>query len=158
MKICSKCKVNKTLESFSKSARHKDGLNGVCKECRSKGNREHWAKHSSRMTAKQRERHHEDPARNIFYQCKARAKKQGLPFNISKEDIVVPEKCPVLNIPLIVSKGRLSDNSPSIDKKIPSLGYVKGNISIISFKANRIKTNATLADLKEVVKWMEIGG
>lgn len=41
-----------------------------------------------------------------------------------------------------------NEDSPSIDKVIPELGYVRGNVWVISNKANRIKNNATLEELK----------
>ena len=36
MKTCSKCKIEKSLTSFSKRKAAKDGLMGYCKECSSK--------------------------------------------------------------------------------------------------------------------------
>ena len=57
----------------------------------------------------------------------------------------IPDVCPVLGIPLDQDpkgKGERSDNSPSLDKFIPSLGYVKGNIHIISWRANHLKNDA----------------
>ena len=46
--------------------------------------------------------------------------------------------CPVLGIPLKVNVGgnRMSDNSPTLDKFIPSKGYAKGNVQIINWRAN----------------------
>lgn len=155
MKKCSTCHETKPEECFSKSSRHKDGLNGVCKECKGANNRKHWAIHKEKTNRQRRERHHTDPCRNIYYQCKARAKREGIPFDLERSDLKLPDVCPVLGIPLIVSEGRPSDNSPTIDKFIPELGYVKGNIAIISYLANRIKTNATTEQVRKVLEWME---
>jgi hypothetical protein len=87
--------------------------------------------------------------------AKKRAKKQGVPFDIVRTDILIPKTCPVLGIVLSVSDGYKSDFSPSLDKFIPSLGYVKGNISVISSRANRIKTDATLNEIRKLFYWME---
>ena len=38
---------------------------------------------------------------------------------------------------------------------IPELGYIKGNVWVISNKANRIKNNATLEELRLLVKNLE---
>jgi hypothetical protein len=86
--------------------------------------------------------------------CKYRAKKKGLPFNLTLGDLVFPDVCPVLGIPLVMRSGSFSDNSPSIDRTIPSKGYVKGNVGIMSYRANRIKCHASLEDLEAIVAYM----
>lgn len=86
---------------------------------------------------------------------KFRAKKKGLPFDLTLEDLVFPSVCPVLGIPIKERSGAFSDNSPSIDRTIPKLGYVKGNVAIMSYRANRIKCHASLAELKAIVAYME---
>ena len=87
--------------------------------------------------------------------AKSRAKKQDVPFGIVPEDIVFPKICPVLGIPLMFSDGNRTDNTPSLDRIIPSKGYVKNNIKIISWKANRLKCNATLDELEKLVAYMK---
>jgi hypothetical protein len=84
--------------------------------------------------------------RYILTSTKARAKKLGIPFNLELEDIIIPIYCPLLGIRLKHYIGR-ENSSPSIDKIDPSLGYVKGNVWIISFKANRCKSNLTVEEL-----------
>ena len=86
---------------------------------------------------------------------KARAKKKGLPFDLTLEDLFFPKTCPVLGIPLVERSGSFSDNSPSLDRTVPTQGYVKGNVAIMSYRANRIKCHATLAELKAIVAYME---
>lgn len=53
------------------------------------------------------------------------------------------------------SKSTPAFNSPSVDKIIPQLGYVKGNVQIISNRANIMKNDATLEDVKALLKYME---
>ena len=78
--------------------------------------------------------------------ARARSKKSGLDFNITIEDFEIPLTCPLLNIDLFVAEGRKSVkyNSASLDRIDSSKGYVKGNVWIISFKANTMKSNSTL--------------
>lgn len=83
----------------------------------------------------------------MFHTAKRRAKDQGIPFDITLDDIDIPSHCPLLGIPLFTGKGACCDNSPTLDKLVPSLGYVKGNVIVISDKANRIKSNATLDEI-----------
>ncbi len=55
----------------------------------------------------------------------------------------MPEVCPVLGIPLFVRDGKVGPNSPSLDKIVPELGYVTGNVKVISNLANNIKQDVT---------------
>ena len=79
--------------------------------------------------------------------AKSRAKKKGIPFNICLDDIIIPKNCPLLGIPLSLTNKTFADDSPSLDRLIPDLGYVKGNIIVVSVRANTIKNNATIDEL-----------
>jgi hypothetical protein len=85
--------------------------------------------------------------------CRKRAAARGVPFNLRPADLVVPSHCPFLGIPLIPNTRQCpSDNSPSVDAIIPELGYVPGNVMVISFKANRIKSDASWQEIMAVAK------
>lgn len=93
----------------------------------------------------------------LFYAARARAKFKGLEFTISKEDITIPEYCPILNIKLDNSTGNgHRQNGPSIDRIDSSKGYTKENIQIISILANRMKQEATVEQLKQFGEWTRI--
>jgi hypothetical protein len=94
------------------------------------------------------------PEAQMWSKARIRARKLGLPFDILPSDVVIPEMCPLLEIKIQVQKGTSSGNSPTLDKIIPHLGYVKGNVWVISKKANQIKTNATFLELKTFFKNM----
>ena len=47
--------------------------------------------------------------------------------------------------------------APSLDRIDSSKGYIVGNISVISLRANMLKNNATLNELKMIVKWLDTG-
>jgi len=88
--------------------------------------------------------------------AKQRAKDKGLMFDIHYEDIQIPNLCPVLKIPMLPSTdGSQNDNSPSLDRLVPYLGYTKGNVRVISMKANRIKTDATSNELAAVLEYVK---
>ena len=94
---------------------------------------------------------------HIWTGLKNKSKRLGLPFNLDESDLVEPETCPVLGTKLERVPGReRTDNSPSVDRLIPSLGYVKGNIVIVSYRANRIKNDATLVELRKVAAYYEL--
>jgi len=89
---------------------------------------------------------------------KRKAKKKQLPFNLNSKDIleIIPNNfiCPILNIQMeLYSKDIMM--SPSVDRIISQNGYVKNNIQIISNKANSIKNNATLEELKQIREYMK---
>ncbi len=89
----------------------------------------------------------------MWASAKLRARKRNLPFSIAVDDIVIPEICPALGIPLKKSLEAYSDNSPSLDRVIPEVGYVKGNVVVISMRANVLKRDATLNELELLVKY-----
>jgi hypothetical protein len=88
------------------------------------------------------------PALYMWVKAKERAGRKNITFTIEAADIVIPERCPLLGIPLSMGKGRVHHGSPTIDRKIPSLGYVKGNVWVISHHANAVKNDATLEELE----------
>lgn len=92
----------------------------------------------------------------MLARAKSRAKERGIDINITIEDIVIPNSCPVLGIPLVVHKGKSGTNwdSPSLDKIDPEKGYVKGNIMIISSLANSMKYNASKEYLLKFAEWV----
>jgi len=88
--------------------------------------------------------------RMMLQNSKDKAKALGVPFNLDIEDISIPEYCPVFGVKLEKGTGRASPNSPSVDRIIPSKGYTKGNIVIISYKANAMKNNGTLDEMNKL--------
>jgi hypothetical protein len=87
--------------------------------------------------------------------AKFRASRDNLPFDITVDDLTIPEFCPVLGIKLDCSgSAEERDTAPSIDRIIPEEGYVKGNVCVISQKANRLKNNATIDELMAIVDYL----
>ena len=74
---------------------------------------------------------------------KSRARQSGLEFNITLTDVPIPEKCPILEVPLVLGTATSYELSPSIDRIDSTKGYVRGNVKVISLLANRMKSNAT---------------
>jgi len=91
----------------------------------------------------------------LWYQAKRRAQQENLPFEITVTDLRVPEFCPILGIALSRHNTKFEDNSPSIDKVIPHLGYIKGNVAIISWRANKIKQDASFEELFKIAGWVK---
>ena len=83
----------------------------------------------------------ENREKYIFNCAKHRARRRGIAFNIDITDIAIPSHCPVLGIPL---DRRNRDYNPTLDEVVQGLGYVKRNVCVVSGRANRIKSDATL--------------
>lgn len=92
--------------------------------------------------------------RKMLNSAKERAIKSNYEFNIDVADIIIPAFCPILKIPLFKGKGKVGPNSPSLDRKDSSKGYIKGNVWVVSQLANTMKTNADRASLLIFAKWV----
>lgn len=111
------------------------------------------AVYKKKMCDYQRVMREEYPALSLFRKARSRARLSGIPFTIQPSDVVIPKRCPVFGFPL---KYKHPDYTPSLDRIINKLGYVPGNVRVISFRANRLKMDSTLGELKKLVKYMEL--
>lgn len=143
---------------------------GSCKECKDNyrklycekiENKEkirdyHKERHKKTYsTEKRRESYEKRLEENIFYRAKKRAEQKNINFDIEISDIVIPDICPILGIKISKKVDGKKEHSPSLDKKIPELGYVKGNIVVISNRANRIKSDATVEEIEKLLRYMQ---
>ena len=106
---------------------------------------------------KRKELHKKDPRIRIFSGLRARAKKKNLECNLeSYKDLPkVPKYSPIFNIPLFVGVGVSTDNSPTLDRIDNNKGYIKGNLQIISRKANQMKSNGNFKDIEMLYKYIK---
>ena len=172
-KVCNSCNLELDLSYFHKSKATKSGLCGECKDCGKERKRKQYLENREEILAKSREKYargevtkkpltqeqrkrlnsrirqlrREDPTKFLLSECRGRAKEKGIDFSITLDDLVYTGICPILHTPLTVGNGKLSDNSPTIDRLDNSLGYVKGNVWIVSYLANRMKSSATKEQL-----------
>ena len=86
--------------------------------------------------------------RNFTHAMWKAAKTRGIEFNIEESDIIIPEVCPLLEVPFEFGTKASYDYSPSLDRIDNSKGYIKGNIWVISKKSNTMKSSATLQELQ----------
>src|SRR6202000_2496351 len=123
--VCTKCGKEKDASEFGRRANGKDCKQRNCKQC------------LNEYVASRTEKSLEAV---ILSLTKKRARETGVPFELTKEDINLPESCPVLGFPLRKNKGHCGADSFSLDRIKPELGYVRGNVQVISLLANRMKT------------------
>jgi hypothetical protein len=117
--------------------------------------RKYYAKNKMRLQLKAKALYRRDPRYKIWERARWRAKRDGMCFSLCPDDIIVPKNCPILGIVLRIADGKPNDHSPSLDRKNNRRGYVRDNVCIISYRANRIKNDATLKELRAVLKYME---
>ena len=92
-----------------------------------------------------------NPEKLILIRARGKAKYKGLDFNLELSDIVIPERCPYFGEKLEF-KGRLHNWAPSLDRIDNSKGYIKGNVEVISYLANRMKNDASPELLRRFAK------
>lgn len=124
-------------------------------EMRREMSRRYRKKNLPRMAEKQKSYYTREPIVYLLNACKSRAKKAGVPFDLTKNDLVIPEFCPVLGIRLERGNKGFHESSPSIDRIKPDLGYIRGNVVVMSFRANRMKCNATLEEVGKLYEFMK---
>lgn len=101
--------------------------------------------------------------KNTRYFLHARAKRRSqdrdIEFSITLEDIPeIPEICPIALIPLFRRNDGTRgpcDNSPTLDRFDPTIGYTKDNIRIISHRGNRWKSEMTIGDVRRLLAYCE---
>ncbi len=94
----------------------------------------------------------DDRRYKMFHNAQHRAKKKGIPFTITIDDIIIPERCPLLNIELVSSSDKNDPRNPSLDQIVPGKGYTPDNIQVISYRANVLKWDASLQELQTLVE------
>ncbi len=97
----------------------------------------------------------ENPKRYLWCAAQVRARRNNIPFDITPEDFEIPDRCPVFDIPLLQADGKRQPSSPSLDRIDASKGYVKGNVEIISWRANDLKKDATPEELSLLSNYVQ---
>jgi hypothetical protein len=134
-KNCSKCHLEKKLKLFPP-------CENQCFECKS----------TQRKTKRL-----EDPAFATWLAARNRARKTGIEFSITPEDVrtVWTDVCPIYQIPLQTNENKAGPNSHSIDRIDNTKGYTPTNIAIVSMKFNTEKRNLTPELLRRMLAYME---
>lgn len=128
--------------------------NKCCVKCTAEGRKPHLVKNKAALRGKRKAWDEQNPVKAMLQRARRRAKNIGVEFGLVESDVHIPKLCPVLGIEL-VRRSDDCDVAPSLDRANNSLGYVPGNVVVVSFKANRIKSNATINELRKVVEFYE---
>lgn len=147
LRKCINCEQIGNVENFLVDSRRNAG--NVCEDCAREGH--------NALVRRLRTKHRK---RNIIARIRHRAQINNIPFNLEENDIIIPEFCPVLGIPLFFNDGtgHPEANTPSIDRLIPEKGYIKENVAVISQRANQIKNSGSADEHEKIAKWMRDNG
>lgn len=145
-RICDVCSIQKNIWQFSlldktrtTTTEHKT----TCKNC-------------SRALKEKERRDRDwkvDAAKLLYKNIKSRSKRIGREFSIELEDIIIPEKCPVFGFELKREDKQTWMFAPSVDRIDSSKGYIKGNITVVSRRANILKRDATVEELEQLLNY-----
>lgn len=149
---CSKCKQDKPEKDFYKAKERARGFRSKCKDCEKVQNKKYHQ--TPEYRAKDIQRKRDNPEKTLLNATKVRARMRGLDHNLDISDVKIPEICPMLGIPLFISGKRFTQNSPTVDRIDNSVGYIKGNAVVCSFRANSLKKDATVDELERIVVWL----
>ena len=150
--------MSKSLAQVMREALEKYGKIGT-RELASKPEFAGWASSKIRETrnnvlreSSKAEWVRNNPEKRMCAKIRSRCKRFNIYFDIKPEDLMIPENCPVLGIPLDSSS---SDNVPSVDRFDPSKGYTPDNVNVISNRANSLKNNATVEEIEQLYNWVK---
>ena len=111
-----------------------------------------------REREQQRERYANDPAvraRALISGARLRSHKKGLPFDLDEHVDEIDwafdiGRCQLTGVPFDFSSGR-TWRSPSLDRIVPELGYIHGNVRVVCWGANSALGEWGLTAFKEMV-------
>lgn len=141
MKQCKLCGQLKPLSEYHKQKTFKDGVDNRCKPCR-------------KVLAA--EKYKKDWFKYTFILKRSYSKQNNIPFDLTPEylESIWTDTCPITGVKF-ERHVKWQDNSPALDRIKPEKGYIKGNVVYISARANRIKYDATVEELRRIADWLE---
>ena len=150
-KLCKNCNQVKSISDFTSKA---NKIRKKCRLCIAEQRRLYRRKNVERCRKVEYDYKHRYPEKTILKEIRSKCKRFGIPFDLELCDIIIPKFCPILDIELHKASGRSFECSPSVDRIDPNKGYTKGNIMIISHRANTIKSNGTAEEHEKVAKYI----
>ena len=171
-KVCSPtkgCGIEKDVVEFTTKENYCDH---ICKQCKREKNKIYYKNNKDRIKEYKKRYKQNNPEKikqiskkykennrekEILHNSRYRSKKKGLEHDITIEDIQIPEHCPVLGIKLTNNIGSgpgPHGDSISLDRIDNNKGYIKGNVKVISMRANQLKNDATIEELEKILAYM----
>jgi hypothetical protein len=151
---CNGCKTDLPINLFSKDKSRACGVRYKCKACSAIEfakfkNSDGYVKRLVKANQQRIDLKQNNPIKRwahvAFHNAKKRAGQTNAEFTITKDWLMdnAVQYCPLLDVELIYNASKSTPNTASVDRKDPARGYTPDNCKVISFKANRIKSNAS---------------
>lgn len=149
-KPCPHCRKNKPFLEFNRNVTKGDGLAAYCAVCEADYGRSRRKRLKTVDAVGFK-------AREMAKGARRRAKKQGVDCDVDPEFVkgIIPECCPILGVTLDFSAEKTYSRSPSLDRCLPEIGYLKPNIRVLSHRANALKNDGSVTERHMLVAWME---
>jgi len=147
--ICRGCSEDKETTEFPERKDRSGRLRPYCRECANEIERVRYSTHRKLS-----------PFKHKCVRVKYSAASKGIPYDLTPEylESIWTGFCPILGAKIEISGDRYNETVAELDRFIPSKGYVKGNVTFISRRANRFKNNATTEEIRKLLGWMESYG
>lgn len=165
MRVCRHCHAKLPISSFYTNGPGRAGRRHTCKQCthtirrqleQSEPERVAHRKSSVEACRNKRKSDYRAWCQSAISRLRYRSEKDGVLFSLTPQDLldIFPKDhvCPVLGVPFVLTEK--SPYNPSVDRLEPSGGYVRGNVAIISRRANTIKHNAGGIELLKIANWV----
>ncbi len=143
---CQSCEKEKDVTEFPIRKDNSNKPRPYCKECAKDIVKARYAFHRK-----------SNPFLHRCTRAKSRAAGLKVPFDLTPEylESIWTGYCPVLEVPLELATDRENELAAELDRFVPSLGYVQGNVNWLSRKANRVKNNVSIEELEKLLEWMK---
>jgi hypothetical protein len=99
--------------------------------------------------------------KKYYSNARSRARSENLPFDLTYEYLlsIATDECPIFKTPFTwggskLGKGKTRLDTPQLDRIVPELGYVIGNVAFLSRKANKMKDNGTMQEHYAIADWI----
>lgn len=113
-------------------------------------NKARWKTYSKRYRSKPG-----GQLKSILHGVRHRARIHGIAFDEAISALQIPDRCPVLDIPIKLGEGLNSPFSPSFDRLDPKKGYTLDNVRVISLRANVLKRDGTLEEFILIIEYLK---
>lgn len=145
-KKCRACEKELDVSLFPVRKDRSGRLRPYCQECSNSIER-------ARYLAYKRS----NPFRLKAVRMKLKAKRDGVPFDLTPEylESIWTGVCPVSGLEISLTTDKRDEKTAELDRFIPDKGYVQGNVNFLSRRINRIKSDITAEEAKNLASWME---